>query len=261
MSDWQSQKEINIFHPLGDINFALLIKALDHNPFLVELFINQDLECVFENTQLETFYQALERNTNVQELFFSLGFINDCIPMAQVLKQNTTLQKLTLKHNSIGNHGAKMLADSLKQNTTLRSLHLLCNLIEDEGATALADALEQNKMLTDLSLSSNRVKDRGAQALGKSLKHNTILKILYLTENHIGDVGMHALAKGIQRNTSLKRLFLRKNVNFLAHSIKYIEKNYHIQLIACDENEKIDEICARNRKVFQPRINFQIFFL
>ena len=54
------------------------------------------------------------------------------------LKNNTTLENLSLSNNQIGNDGAKNIAEALKINTTLEKLSLSNNQIGQQGAIAIA---------------------------------------------------------------------------------------------------------------------------
>ena len=64
--------------------------------------------------------------------------IGSFIPVTVVL---TTLY---LNGNSIGNEGAKAIAEALKVNATLTKLELWANRIGHDGAKAIAEALKFN---------------------------------------------------------------------------------------------------------------------
>jgi Ran GTPase-activating protein (RanGAP) involved in mRNA processing and transport len=55
---------------------------------------------------------------------------------------------LDLSYNSIGDDGAKALAEALKTNSTLTTLDLQNNSIGPDGAKALAEALKTNSTVT-----------------------------------------------------------------------------------------------------------------
>jgi internalin A len=71
----------------------------------------------------------------------------------------TSLTSLNLSSNSIGEEGAKAIAQSL---TSLTSLDLSNNSIGDEGAKAIAQSLTS---LTSLDLSNNSIGEEGAKAI------------------------------------------------------------------------------------------------
>ncbi|MGX8716419.1 MAG: hypothetical protein ACSW8C_00320 [bacterium] len=61
------------------------------------------------------------------------------------LQHNSTLKKLDLSYNNIGNGGLEVLANALKSNRGLETLNLQHNGIKSRGIKALMEALETNK--------------------------------------------------------------------------------------------------------------------
>ena len=99
------------------------------------------------------------------------------------------------------------MAKLLKTNTTLTRLDLWDNKIGDAGAQALAETLKTNTTLTRLDLGGNKIGDAGAQALAEFLKTNTTLTTLYLGYNAIGATGEAAkreIDKYLERNRKLQ---------------------------------------------------------
>ncbi|KAJ8611885.1 hypothetical protein CTAYLR_005813 [Chrysophaeum taylorii] len=150
--------------------------------------------------------------------------------VAEVLKHNSTLQTLNLRHvflteerrlseksrrraNSIDNAGATAIAGALKQISTLQTIVLSWNFIGASGATAIADVLTQN-MLETLNMRGNCIREAGATAIAKALiEHKSSLKTLDLDWNSIGDAGAAAIAELLKENSSstLQTLELRYN--------------------------------------------------
>lgn len=84
--------------------------------------------------------------------------------LGQALKTNTSLQKLNLRFNPIGDEGATGLARGLLANSGLKILDLTarenCQVcIGPTGAQALAAAVRNSGCLEKLHLGSNRVTD------------------------------------------------------------------------------------------------------
>ena len=131
--------------------------------------------------------------------------------VAQALHHNSTLNKLYLSKNSIGDAGAVALAQALHHNSTLKDLDLSNNSIGDAGAVALAQVLHHNSTLKDLDLPNNNISDAGAVALAQVLHHNSTLERLYLSNNSISDAGAVALAQALHHNFTLKGLYLSHN--------------------------------------------------
>ena len=120
--------------------------------------------------------------------------------LAEVLKENSTLQQLNVRDNSIGDGGATALAKVLKENMTLQQLDVSNNSIGERGATALAEMLKENRTLQQLIVHSNSIGVGGATALAKMLKENRTLQQLDVRWNSIGDEGATALAEIQKQN-------------------------------------------------------------
>jgi hypothetical protein len=157
---------------------------------------------------------ALQQNSSLLELRIWIEieiFFSGIAAIAEVLKLNTSLQRLKLKWNRIGDSGAAAIAEALKLNTSLQRLNLDGNEIGDSGATAIAEALTLNASLQELSLYKNEIGDSGAAAIAEALKRNTSLQRLILDSNEIGDYGAATIAEALKLNTSLQLLDLYGN--------------------------------------------------
>ncbi|CAF4189268.1 unnamed protein product, partial [Adineta steineri] len=121
--------------------------------------------------------------------------------LANSLQQNKTLTTLSLCHNQLGDNGVQYLTDGLRHNKTLITINLDKNLIGDQGAKRLADVLRHNTTLTTLSLNENQIEDGGIKRLADALRHNTTLTMLNLKDNQIGHEGAKRLAEALRANT------------------------------------------------------------
>ena len=120
------------------------------------------------------------------------------VALADSLKINSSITKIYLSSNSIGDSG--MVADALKTNTSITEIDLFNNLIGDSGAVALADALKTNTSITVIDLGGNKIGDAGLLALADALKTNTSITMIDLTGNTVGDSGRVALADARKAN-------------------------------------------------------------
>ena len=155
-------------------------------------------------------------HTKLQQLASPIGSLN-IAKMAPHLATLTSLQRLYLRTNDIGDKGAKALAPHLATLTSLDTLYLHTNSIGDEGAKALAPHLATLTSLDTLYLHNNSIGDEGAKALAPHLATLTSLQDLLLGNNGIGDEGVKVLARHLATLTSLKDLYLDKNnISFLA---------------------------------------------
>ena len=55
----------------------------------------------------------------------------------------------------------------LEENTSLAKIELSCNEIGDEGAKAIGEALKVNTSLTDICLDVNKIGVEGGKAIGR----------------------------------------------------------------------------------------------
>ncbi|GBG24618.1 Leucine-rich repeat serine/threonine-protein kinase 2 [Hondaea fermentalgiana] len=95
------------------------------------------------------------------------------------------MHKRSFSESTIGDDGAKALADALAKNSSLQTLWLKDNEIGDDGAKALGDALPKNSSLQTLCLFKNNIGDAGAEALATALESNEILQGLGLSWRRI----------------------------------------------------------------------------
>jgi len=134
--------------------------------------------------------------------------------IAQLLRNNSTLQQLNLTSNSIGTKGMKAIAPELTTNSTLQLLNLSYNNIKSRGATLLAQALENPTSVCDLkslNLTGNSIGHKGLQTLSPMLTVNRTIESLYVGINNIGPEGAAHLAFAIKRNYAIKVLHINDN--------------------------------------------------
>jgi Ran GTPase-activating protein (RanGAP) involved in mRNA processing and transport len=135
----------------------------------------------------------------------------DCVEIANFLKENKTINFLNLSQNRIGDQGAWAIANSLKVNKFVTNLNLNQNRIGDEGAFRIADSLKVNKSVICLGLDQNQIGDLGAIAIADSIKVSTTIDKVCLGQNLIGDQGACAIAASLKVNKTLTLLYLNHN--------------------------------------------------
>ena len=153
------------------------------------------------------------KDLNITKLILSGNAIatEGATALAEMLKENRTLQQLNVRYNSIGQGGATALAEMLKENRTLQQLDVRYNSIGQGGATALAEMLKENRTLQQLDVSNNSIGQGGATALAEMLKENRTLQQLDVSLNSIGQGGATALAEMLKENRTLQQLDVRGN--------------------------------------------------
>merc|ERR1711963_902249 len=92
---------------------------------------------------------------------------------ADLLREDSLIQNLSLRHCKITDKGAAGIGRSLGtakvQNTKLLSLNLTGNDIGDPGAESLAGGLRMNRSLMSLTLTCNKIGDKGAAKISEAL--------------------------------------------------------------------------------------------
>jgi len=142
----------------------------------------------------------------MSSLYLKGGVTNN---MADCLSTITSLRltSLNLYSNSIGDEGAKAIAQSESMRSLIK-LDLSCNSIGDEGAKAIARS-ESMRSLTELYLWNNSIGDEGAKAIAQSESMRSLTE-LDLSCNSIGDEGAKAIAQS-ESMRSLTELDLSYN--------------------------------------------------
>ena len=122
--------------------------------------------------QIELLTQHLTeiaKGVDIRTMFVPDGKIGDAgaIALAEILKQNTTLEQLAIQNHSIGDKGAVALAEAIKHNTTVRLIDLSHNKIGEEGIVALVEAIKQNATIELVILEGIDMTVKGSAAINK----------------------------------------------------------------------------------------------
>ena len=183
----------------------------DDRPQLEELRL---VECDLTGPAIHSLQRGWKHNPFLRILDVRGNSLEDdsCRAIAQILNTVTSLTKVILEDNNIGDDGLTILSQhGLSQNKTLRQLCLKENNFGSSGVQALADAIQRNQCLEELDLSYNAVCDAGATALGTMLAVNSALQDLVLESTTLGGIGVMGLCSGLRSNGSLHKLNLSGN--------------------------------------------------
>ena len=154
---------------------------------------------------------------------------------------HTTIKRLSLRQNQIGNQGAASFYKLLETSATLEILDLSENSISSRGACSVIGALHKNPntAIKTLNLAQNEIWDMDD---GSFLKNNTTLKTCNLDGNFMHDEGAEQIADAIASNPKsvIERLYLGWNgiaddgASALA---KMMEANATLQVLGLAEND------------------------
>ena len=209
-------------------------------------------ECKVEHDKPhQTIFGAVGSSLKLENVDLRSLLLDDAdavaLVLGEIIKNNSTIRKLNLSSNCIGDEGCGALAEGIQINDTLTELNLHCNEVGDAGCAKLAQSFNSNSALTNLNLSANRIGDDGVAALAKALETNPTLSVLDLSQNDIGNDGLIKLARSIASNLALTSLHLSANsisdsgVAALAEAIK---TNSTIAELDLSENRIGDNGCV-----------------
>mmetsp|Transcript_17633 Transcript_17633/g.44001 ORF Transcript_17633/g.44001 Transcript_17633/m.44001 type:complete len:665 (-) Transcript_17633:144-2138(-) len=181
---------------IGNEEVLLLNKALKHPTMQVNPPTIRSLWLAGPSLTSRSLFPLLETSIsspcNVMRLYLKNCAIGGCVEaIAKALPRSKALEVLSLRSCSITPKGASKLARGLKQNTTLRRLNLDDNAIGDEGLVELASTLPHSS-LTALSANGNEITDASMGAPGLSQVDE-----LHLKNNHITDRGALDFARNL----------------------------------------------------------------
>ncbi|XP_022444993.1 leucine-rich repeat-containing protein 45 isoform X3 [Delphinapterus leucas] len=159
--------------------------------------------------------KLLQKEALLTELVLSDCMLSEegAVLLLQGLCVNTIVRFLDLKGNNLRASGAEALAKLLRQNKSIQSLTLEWNSLGtwEEAFAAFCGALAANGALRQLDLRNNQISHKGAEELALALKSNTSLQQLDLRWNHIGLLGGRALVNCLPSNRTLWKLELAGN--------------------------------------------------
>jgi Ran GTPase-activating protein (RanGAP) involved in mRNA processing and transport len=143
--------------------------------------------------------------------------------IADVIKQNNTLEEIFLSRNNVGDEGAKWIADAIKENSMLRAISLCGNNIGDEGVKWIAKGLEMNRRLCFIDMAEN-------YAIGEKKFYLEFMRYVGLACN-----GFECIAQALEKNKSLETLIL--NEKWVSHNKSRYDSIQ--QMLENNKNERI----------------------
>jgi Ran GTPase-activating protein (RanGAP) involved in mRNA processing and transport len=223
------------------------VRSIHDESELIKLYRDEDeteLQLMWENGGLEQakqFVEELAANTTLKRLCLIHNRIGDdgAVSIVTTILKSISLEHLYLGINGICENGAGTIAKGLANNTTLRLLDVSCNIIHNDGAAAIANALRINKSLEELYLRDNGIGMAGAVAIARDLAGNMTLRRLDVSSNKMGDDGAAAIANALRINKSLETLDLQSNgigVAGMASIAETLTRNNSLTTLYLSEN-------------------------
>eukprot|EP00986_Skeletonema_menzelii_P009252 scaffold4165_cov217-Skeletonema_menzelii.AAC.1 len=150
----------------GASGASLMAVALAQNESLREVILN--------GNEIGTTTTTTTAATNDEEVDDDEEEDVGATHLFQVLTtENTTLEKIHLRNNKIGDKGATALANALLENETLVCVDLAENEITDVGARDILKVLDVNETLGELSLEGNgRIDGRILEEIERAIRES-----------------------------------------------------------------------------------------
>ena len=125
------------------------------------------------------------------------------------LKQNNALRVLSVSECGMTSTAVPSLAEAMNLSTTLERLAIIGNPIGDHGLQTMFISLKQNTKLKFLNISDCGMTNAGVPSLAEAMNVNTTLKILYINGNDaITDDGLACLAEVLFKSSTLVKLWI-----------------------------------------------------
>ena len=156
-----------------------------------------------------TTFDALKRNKSITNLTLEdvgLSALN-AIELAAMIQQNQTVSHLSLQKNEINAQAMEILSSQgFLYNSTLQRLYLSGNPLGDEGAIPAAQMLAGCHSLSKLCLAVTDMTSTGTDVIANALSGNRGLRSLSLDGNDVGDSCAETFLCSLQRNVTLQSI-------------------------------------------------------
>jgi len=207
-------RTVELTHPRIDDVFAkVFAKALDENTTVTTLV----LSCFsIVDDGAYAIGSVLANNKKLQKLQFrELRNSREVITFFSLLKENSSIEELSLRHSQICPVGAVHVANYFQSrgpdHAALQEIRFVdCQFIGN-SLEILCEGLRKCRSLQRLYFVNTEIGSHGSVYVANVLQDGGCLRELYLGENEIGDDGVAALSGGVLRSTSLRLLDLRAN--------------------------------------------------
>lgn len=124
---------------------------------------------------------------------------------------SSTIVRLFLANNRLGNEGGKAVAKGLETNLSIRELDLSGNVLGQSAIFAIGEMLNKNETLQKLNLSRNDLTDQDVEFLLHSLCLKSGLKDLDLSHNILCDQFAEQMSVVLEKNVVLEKLSVSSN--------------------------------------------------
>jgi hypothetical protein len=168
---------------LGVVGSEILSTYRRNSSHLIQLKI---LQADFQQSELEHVALTVRSCSNLKEVTLYQCNITDqkLLSIVEALRGQSSLERLYLNRNRIGNDGCQALATLLSHpNSNVQEIQLSDNNIDNEGAIAICNSLINNTKLKKIFLSDNPI-DRNVKDVFYNLLCDTTSINSIFSSNH-----------------------------------------------------------------------------
>ena len=200
---------------------AMIARYLQRVSTLTKLYIaNNNIKCIANNnikynryisdSATDDIAAAITCNIHLQE--FDIGTNNlqalGAAKIARGLQKISTLTKLCIANNNIGDEAADDIAAAVSCNIHLQEFDIGRNDLRASGIATIAKGLQKNSMLIKLYLNNNKISCEAADDIAAVVSSNAI-QVLDVSDNYLGTRGITKVAKALQSVCTLTNLYIR----------------------------------------------------
>nr|CCD12017.1 unnamed protein product [Trypanosoma congolense IL3000] len=199
---------------LGEEGAMLVFRALEKNTFLTSLDLSLNEIGPGGAKSIAKLLEIPDSALKCVQLYGNYLGPSGVAVIALAVRRNRSLKQLTLGNNNATDEAAVQLAEMLSENSTLERLDLRLNVITAVGIRTLAqEGLGQNGSLLSLSLAGNPIGSVGGEEISQSLilSQVTALSVLDLSSCQLGPTGGMRVANLIATSSTITDVNLSDN--------------------------------------------------
>lgn len=222
--------DLDLEGPLDDHPF---VSFLARNTSLRELRLLECALCENGLRQLQAIEEGMKLNQTLETLDLRNNLISDegCAYLSGIFRRSSSLRKVILEDNRIGNKGIGLICHALAHNPYLKQLNLSSNTFTD------CSALLNTSYIEKLDLSDTRISDSPGLAL---LFGSTVhMKAIKAEGCHLGTASLMKIFESLAVSSSLVSLNLGHNrmstraVKVLAQALRSNHSLKTLDLTSC----------------------------
>jgi len=234
----------------------VIAQFLSHNTTLTRLTIHNNK---LENSGVRDFCEGLKKNETLEYLGLcgvQLEGVEGGKILKDMLSKNTSLTKLDLHGNRLGDEGVKAMFDGIESTFSLQEMNIWFNKFGEVGGKCVAGMLMKNTSLSAIGLGFNQIGNEGGEAFAQVISSSTSLHHLDIHDNGIGENTSEKIFCSLKKNTSLMSFtFFGNGVN--GRCVEMLKENRYLVNVKLSRNaDDYGWIMERNKDLWKKRMKW-----